>query len=465
MQQLSIELHKRQFCIARSRQQFGPDWCHIDLPDGFTLSYQAHLPIQRIKTETGETLIIGRCFSSISGSAATCDLAGRFAILDWPHLRTDAAGLMALYYGGTEHQPFVTSSPALAAKLQNAKDFLQIQLNWKMGLNWIPSPGSRVGGVARLMRDQAVKIPSLAIEFFPRPVTPLGSFEESRLVLTSGLAHVLGQVEKSHEKVYLALTGGLDSRTLFAVLLARGIKFEAITQSYPGANPNDAKVAADLCRYAGVRHRLVPMEEPDVKAAAALSLHTANSSDGSDEHYLFPGNSYRFLEKDDALIRGGCLELGRRFYQHKFGGLELSEATGEQVLSKFKSDAHVEVVRFLDKWLAWRRSHWNGLDLTDNFYLDQRLGGWLSAIEQSLDVLPGNSVQPVNCERFFSSLIAPMSQEERSTGALQREVIRHLDSKLLKIPINPVSFTQKLKNMARTSIRPLKLAMQRGRHC
>jgi hypothetical protein len=194
------------------------------------------------------------------------------------------------------------------------------------------------------------------------------------------------------------------------------------------------------------------MEKPDAKAMVALSLHTADSFAGVDLHYLVPGNAYRFLEKDHALIRGGCFELGRRFYRRKFGGLEVSEATGEQVLSRFKSDANAENVRFLNEWLAWRRSHRNGLDLTDNFYLDQRLGGWLSALEQSLDVLAGNSIQPVNCERFLSSLIAPMSREERSTGALQREVIRHLDSKLLKIPINPISFAQKLKKMAMTSM-------------
>jgi hypothetical protein len=35
---------------------------------------------------------------------------------------------MALYFGGAEHQPFVTSSPALAAKLQVAEDLIQIQL-------------------------------------------------------------------------------------------------------------------------------------------------------------------------------------------------------------------------------------------------------------------------------------------------------------------------------------------------
>jgi hypothetical protein len=457
-------VHKRQFCITRSRQQFGPDWSHIELPDGFILSHQADLHIQRIRSDTGETLIIGQAFSSVPGSSARGDLAGRFAILDWPSLQTDAAGLMALYYGGAEHRPFVTSSPALAARLQGAEDLVSIQLKWKVGLNWIPSPGSKVTGVTRLMRDQALQVPTLAVEFFPRPVIPLSSFEEARHVLTSGLTHVLSQVGKSHAKVYLALTGGLDSRTLFAALLVNGIKFEAVTQSFPGVNPNDVKVAADLCRRTGIRHMVVSMEEPDIDAPTAISLHTADSSDDADHHYLVPGKSYRFLEKDDAVIRGGCFEIGRHFYHHRLGELDLSNATGEQVLSKFTSDANIAVIGFLDQWLEWRRTHDNGLDLTDSFYLDQRLGGWLSAIEQTLDVIPGASVQPVNCESFFSCLLTPMSEEERRAGTLQLEIIRHLDSRLLKIPINPISVGERLKNMARTTKRQLKSALQWSRY-
>ena len=455
---MSIALHKRQFCIARSRYEFGPDWRHIALPDGFTLSYQADLPIRRVEIEAGEAIILGNCFSSIPESVARSDLAGRFAILNWPNLQTDAAGLMALYYGGAKHQPFVTSSPALAAEL-GATDRSPIQLKWKIGLNWIPSPGSRAVGVARLMRDQTLNISSLAVEFFARPVTPVCSTQEAKHMLAAGLAHVLQQIRKSHEEVYLGLTGGLDSRTLFAALLTSGIQFEAITQSFPGVNPNDLRIAADLCRYAGVRHRVVQMEKPDAEAVAALRVHTADSSEGADGHYLIPGNAYRFVEQDCALIRGGCFELGRRFYHRKIGGLKIAETTGTQILSKFSPDPNVEMSQFLDEWLAWRKDHDDGLDLTDSFYLDQRLGGWLSAVEQRLDVLPGHSIQPVNCEQFFSSLTTP-SHDERRAGVLQLDLIRHLDSSLLKIPINPVSIGGKLKKLARTGKREMKSAMQ-----
>lgn len=459
---MNIALHKRQFCIARSRYEFGPDWCHIALPEGFVLSYQADLALRRIRNETGETTILGQCFSSVSGSMERGDLAGRFAILNWPYLQTDAAGLMALYYGGSELQPFVTSSPALAARLAEA-DQLPIQLKWRIGINWIPSPGSRVAGVARLMRDQMLEIPRLAVEFLPRDVTPSDSVPEAGHLLIAGLIHVFKQIEETHDKVYLALTAGLDSRTLFAALLAGGIKFEAITQRFPGVDAGDLRIPADLCRYTGVRHSIVPMDKPDGNAVAALRIHSADSSEGADGRYLIPGNCYGFLTKNAALIRGGCFEIGRRFYERKLGALGLPEATGEQLLFKFGPEVNGDMAQFLDEWLAWRRSHGNGLDLTDSFYLDQRLGGWLSAVEQRLDVLAGNSIQPVNCERFFSCLMTP-EQEERRAGALQHDVIRNLDRNLLKVPINPVGFGSRLKNMARTSKRRVMLAMQRVLH-
>ncbi|WP_377041731.1 hypothetical protein [Microvirga arabica] len=202
------------------------------------------------------------------------------------------------------------------------------------------------------------------------------------------------------------------------------------------------------------------MEEPDIGNAVALRCHTADSVDDADQRYLIPGNSYRFLGNGEALIRGGCFEIGRRYYQHQLGNIAISEATGAQVSSRFGSVLDTEVIQFLDSWLSWRRSHENGLDLTDNFYLDQRLGGWLSAVEQALDILPGTSVQPVNCERFFSSLMVPMSQEERCTGALQREVIRTLDRNLLKIPINPVKLEVKLRNVASATRRKVNSVLQ-----
>ena len=408
--------------------------------------------------QTGETIILGQCLTSAPGSTARRDLAVRFAILNWPDLQTDAAGLMALYYGGTRHQPFVTSSPALAAQL-GATARSRIQLKWKVGLNWIPSPGSRAVGVARLLRDQTLNIPGLAVAFCARPVTPLCSVAESEHMLASGLAHVFQQISKSHGKIYLALTAGLDSRTLFAVLLTSGIRFEAITQSFPGVNSGDLRIAAELCRHAGVRHRIVQTEEPDVEAVAALSVHTADSSEGADGRYLIPGNAYRFVERDCALIRGGCFEIGRRFYHRKLGGLDIGKTCGKEMLSKFSPDPNEEMSQLLDEWLAWRRDHDDGLDLTDSFYLDQRLGGWLSAVEQRLDVLSGNSIQPVNCERFFSSLTTP-SRDERRAGALQLDIIRHLDSSLLKIPINPLSMGERLKKVARTGKRRMKAAMQ-----
>ena len=456
---MSIVLHRRQFCIARSRYEFGPDWRCLDLPDGFILSYQTDLSIQRIRNGTGETTILGRCFSSVPQSMERCDLAGRFAILNWPYVQTDAAGLMSLYYGGDALRPFVTSSPALAAHLAEA-DHLPIELKWKIGLNWIPTPGSRVAGVARLMRDQMLEIPHLAVEFFPRDVIPSDSVEQAAHILSSGLIHVLRQVEESHGKVYLALTAGLDSRTLFGALLAADVKFEAITQRFPGVDPGDLRIPADLCRYAGIPHKIVRMDKPDERAMAALRIHTADSSEGADGIYLIPGNSYGFLEKDTALVRGGCFEVGRRFYRRRLGELELAGATGEQLLSKFGSEAKGDMAGFLDQWLAWRRSHRDGLDLTDSFYLDQRLGGWLSALEQGLDVLAGNSVQPVNCERFFAALMAPEA-EERYTGSLQHDIIRGFDKNLLKFPVNPVSFGTKMRAMARKSKRQLQSAMQR----
>jgi hypothetical protein len=83
-----------------------------------------------------------------------------------------------------------------------------------------------------------------------------------------------------------------------------------------------------------------------------------------------------------------------------------------------------------------KRASRDQLDLVDACYNDQRSGGWLAALEQGLDLLPGFAVQPGNSARAKSALITP-SHGERATKSLQRAVIGDLEPRLLRFPVNP----------------------------
>jgi hypothetical protein len=142
---------------------------------------------------------------------------------------------------------------------------------------------------------------------------------------------------------------------------------------------------------------------------------------------------------DAWLVRSGCWEIGRNFYYRKLRGITWHEAKENpaSIAWRFQNFGSVEsIAGQLRPWCAWRAIHPEPIDWKDLFYRDQRLGGWLSAIEQSLDMIEGRSIQPANCSAIFDLLL---SEEEhiRSTGTLQRKIVELSRTGLDVFPINP----------------------------
>jgi hypothetical protein len=442
---MPVTAHKKQFIISRNHQGVGTDWNSFALPDGFILNYQNDLRLNKFEFKGRSVLVLGEIYCV--APAATRDelienASGRFAVIDWPLLIPDACNLLGIFYGQTADTPVYTSSPALAAR-EMGTGLSERTLDWKKGMNWFPAPMSRVVGLRRLLLDQAIHIPTGTIQHFQRAFRPMESETGAVDFLGHGLRSVVKQASERHDHLYLALTAGLDSRTLFSALLAEGIKFDAITQKFPETKRNDIEVARQICAKFGIRHHVVTPEEHRPDIAAAWHNHTLDSYCDADNLRLIPCNQYRFLGPNDVLLRGGIFELGRRILKrYVFSRLPEPEAlTGNILWRFFEPDGFdAAAVASMDEWLSWRRGHDIGLDLIDAFFIDQRVGGWLAAIEQSLDMLDGTSLQPANCPAFYSALLTG-DPVDRTNGSIQKAVIRQIDPDLLKIPINPEPLT------------------------
>jgi hypothetical protein len=73
---------------------------------------------------------------------------------------------------------------------------------------------------------------------------------------------------------YLSLTGGLDTRTILALLVANGTYIPAYTIT--GHRPNvDAKISSNLCKAYGISHELVVLDNAFLKN---LSYHVMEAS-------------------------------------------------------------------------------------------------------------------------------------------------------------------------------------------
>lgn len=323
-------------------------------------------------------------------------------------------------------------------------------------------------GLERLYPDECLELSKGATSSVSRRLLPLGSVEQAADTLADALVQTVRQASERFDRLWLSLTGGSDSRTLLAAPLQAGVPFEAVTLTIKDAT--DAHTASKLCTHLGVAHRVMTPDAYRRELLDAWHQHTLGSYDGADNRVLLPTNQHRFLGPDDAILRGGCLELGRRSFAKPFRGLSLDLTTDKELWLRLSGEPHVvdSEVESLDAWLTWPRRHDNGLDLVDAFDIDQDQGAWQASIEQGFDLRVGTSLNPGNDAAVYGALLSG-DEASRTGGAVQDTMMRRADPRLLDIPINPTLLRVRarrrlrwLKHRAELEVRRLRASRQLG---
>ena len=110
-----------------------------------------------------------------------------------------------------------------------------------------------------------------------------------------------------------------------------------------------------------------------------------------------------------------------------------------------------------DKWLEYVETNpISYIDLRDRMYVEQRVGGWVAAIEQALDINEWASVQIANC-RDLVSLLLSATEQERETVALSMGCIEILYPQLNNYPYNQSSVYDKIRLIKNVLISPARL--------
>jgi hypothetical protein len=436
---MSVVCGGRNFVLSNALEDI-PGWSVIRLPDGWSLQFEKRLPVTQDLTRPDRArLILGDAlrFDSDAGAGA-----GRYAVLDWPHVYTDAGALLALYYGECDGRRVVASSPGLAARALTGADLapdVDFVLEHRSAINYLPMPGAPYAGLRRLFHDQRVDLGRFAVEHRPSGIAPLADDTTALTTLGDELCGFAEELaRRTPGTIYLPLTAGLDSRTIAASFVATGVRFEAVTLDYVGKPRSDVTVARAISRRLGVRHHAVRLWGNDKAASDTLLRQTAGGALDWDNTHVFAGGGYRYLRGGDVKIIGCCFEIGRQTSgDHCFAGLDFATATGADVWRRRVGRPGPEALTgYLDEWIAWRRLHPLAMDFAAAYYLDQRLGGWRSTLELGYDLLPGTSLNPANSARIFSAMITPSPADQRS-GWLQHQLIRRLAPSLMDFPLNP----------------------------
>ena len=438
-------LFERQFLISRAPFGEAGEWRHIALPTGWVLSAHKDLPVE-IEAGRPHKLVLGHrfCADPVTGRGA-----GRYVALDWPVLRSDPVGLMGLFHRGAGADLSVASHPALLLQAHHGHvppyDITD-PLRRSYKINYIPAPATRWHEVRRTFCDQAIDLEAGALVHADHGIRPMASFDAARDAVADELCRFAEEARaRIPGKIFLTLTAGRDSRTLAAAFLATGTPFETVTLRFVGKPRTDATIARRISRAYGLRHQILTLRKPDPDKRARYAAQISDAIEDWTLTHTYPGDAYRYLQPGDAMMVGGCFEIGRKCYAKTLRELDIATASGAAIWSLLNKRAGPKALTdALDDWKAWRGAYPDGLDWLAALSLDQNHGAWRPTLELGYDLLPGVSLHPANNACILSGLLTP-SFAEQFEGQLQRAVIEKLAPRLLDFPLNPPDLKQRIK--------------------
>jgi hypothetical protein len=474
--------HSMQFLVSQAKSPPIANWISTPLVKDRWMHHCPLLPVRSAFTTDGvEALLVGWAFDLADGKGVpevqistlgSKDLflryrtwVGRWMLLVGDHIHCDAMHSIPAFFG----HGLVSSSLHLIREISGAGLREHRQISCGIGPDWYPGPRTPVLGVARLLPSQTLPLATFRPEY--RPLLARVSVRDSSLSLREALVRGIGQLNATHQNVFVALTGGLDSRTVLACAYVAGMRPTAYTQDHEYLSPGDRLLPPLLAKRLGLSHQFIRRQEFDLQRQAIFDEHCMSQCVGGDRDFYSYGQ-WNAFPAGSLILRGGGFEFGRAYYYRKIprGFDPALPDAGERLhtmlyhplnrisgpLASAVRKRQSFMTESLSEWLSWVAVHPEPhLDFRDRFYLEQRLGCWGATTEQALD-LTGTVRIHISNSHYVFSLMNLAALNEREGGANQKAAIETLTPAIASFPFNPTSKWRRVRqktigNLSRVS--------------
>lgn len=370
---------------------------------------------------------------------------GRWVLIYSNGIIMDPCGLMpAFYIMENDKLWLVSSSLAVISNLLELTTHSTVQNN---GISWRIVPGSALLNVNKLLATQKLNLNNGVISIEPQMwIKQYRDYttEQKCRFIAERLVNACKNINQfSNKKIYLAITGGKDSREVLSAFLSAKISnLRLLTFLYNGIYQCDIKIPKSIAHDYSISYaQICPQKWSKDKNMEYINFSCDNIHD-TDEIFYSCGQ-FDMLNRDVLLIRSGLFEAGQ-MYARKIEASSIAELkNGLQIrYGVFKDELQEKA---FTEWAQWVEEHpIDFIDIRDRFYIEQRVGGWASAIEQSLDLNDFTSIQIANSAAILSVLLSA-NEYERKNQSLTYGVIKLLEEKLLDYPINKISLFERIK--------------------
>lgn len=458
-----MRIHNKQFVICSNPILIYEDWKSFSITETIILSYCPHLRISILKDKNGsDQILIGyptlpatpdktpqELISALEGEALEAETnhwGGRWALLSKKGIITDASTIQGFYFD--TGKTLISSSPVLLNQISENRNSKQYTLSTNYYFNWFLTPLTRYLNTKKLLVSQKICFneKSFSIEKKFLLLKTSTKYEEIFDQLERLLINEILYISKSF-KVNVALSSGYDSRLIYSIAKsALHDQFRSYTQMIPNMTGSDYKIPGHISNV----HLNIKRKNYSSSRLKLIDSHSGKHVLDSDRLYYCYGQWDNFTSQD-ACIRGSILELAGKSSAHLYK--EVPPLTDSVFDSKIYLYSLGDFRNFqldsLNEYFEWTCStHPLEIESKKRFYWEQRVGGWLSYIEQSLDLLPctslhiGNSLECIN---LFISLPPDLMKIK----SFHIDFMRKHTPDVLDFPFNTSSKPDRIKQIIR----------------
>lgn len=444
--------HKRQFLISKKKFN-SPDFLTENIERGYFLSFHKDLNVSF--SDCKSTILLGIAFKSIPGSISsdlnsiteknyltkTSNWSGRWILIINHKVFLDPSGMLGCYYGEYNNAMLISSSLSLInegfvfERDNNYEDIVYGKM-----MNWFPPPLTVYKGVKKLLVGQKLNLAKQTIEPIKVKGNSFINFTDAELFseLATRLSHIIKNIcEQYKENTYLPLTGGYDSRTILAAFLHNQLSFSSFIFEHEKISQSDKKTPLILSKmfdfpFFSIKRNSHLNTEKYNEYIAFSSGQAKDAGVFFYAHDQYGSLNRKAHTRKQVIVRGGVWELGRKIYTT--AGIDESLTSESEILENFKECFPIiKESRLHEKsiilWIKHTLETDSNLGLKDRFYLEQRVSGWLAALEQAADLTDFDRVHPANCQDIIDLLTLCKKHP-------QTEIIKILKPELLKVKFN-----------------------------
>jgi hypothetical protein len=446
-----LEFFRRQFLLSEY-ENFKLPWNREKILN-YNLFYHPDLEFEHVANEMIDLYLLGFLFDyenpEYSNKKILDSLKGSYSFEHFLENLTKYSGHYVIIYRSTEK--FILLNDACAQHEVYYDNLFssfatQIKLLEKVipivphssvdAINFFSSPSfisqkifigetTHAENIKHLLPNHYIDIEQKSIiRFFPKDQLKSNTINEASMEACKMLKGYI-KAASLRNKIYMAVTGGYDSRVLFLASLDVDCKYYVSRLNNMDSRHNDIVIPQKLAKIFNKEFKVIvenPMDKKE-KLKQEISIDFPRE-------LKIPGEEYY----KHILINGNISEIARNYY-----GYYQNILPGELAIL-YGHNGNSFVCKEYEKWLKRSSSMFSekGYNILDMFYWEEKMGNWAAKAKTEMSAMGTIIYSPFCSHKLLTILLStPRNHRDEYSNNLYDMIINNFSNEVSKIPINP----------------------------